>query len=205
MTLSLLLLAAGASRRFGGKPKQLHHWQGQPLICHVTRVAETVAPGRCLVVLGAYAQHIQASVSHLSTAVCEDWASGMGTTLAFGVERLPKDTTAVLVLLADQLAITEQDLRHLVQAFEAMGGGRCEPAIACASYQGVRGVPAIFSHHFFAQLCRLQGEQGAKFLLQTCDVVCVPMASAAVDIDTPADIEQFIKTNRETARAEANN
>jgi molybdenum cofactor cytidylyltransferase len=52
------------------------------------------------------------------------------------------------------------------------------------------GVPAIFPRSVFSDLASLRGDVGARVLLQRNPdrVVRVPMASAAIDIDTPEDL-----------------
>jgi molybdenum cofactor cytidylyltransferase len=52
------------------------------------------------------------------------------------------------------------------------------------------GVPAIFPRSVFSDLVALRGDVGARVLLQRNPdrVVRVPMASAAIDLDTPEDL-----------------
>ena len=52
------------------------------------------------------------------------------------------------------------------------------------------GVPAIFPRSAFLDLASLRGDVGARVLLHRNPdrVVRVPMASAAIDIDTPEDL-----------------
>jgi len=40
---SVLILAGGRGQRVGGRDKGLVHWQGQPLVAHVQRVARTLS------------------------------------------------------------------------------------------------------------------------------------------------------------------
>ena len=88
-------------------------------------------------------------------------------------------------MLADQAAVTAEDLRRLIT------GWRREPArIAAAQYEGTVGVPAVFPRSQLAALAQLRGDQGARALLrrQSDRLVRVPMANAAIDIDTPEDL-----------------
>jgi molybdenum cofactor cytidylyltransferase len=90
-----------------------------------------------------------------------------------------------MLMLADQAAVTSQDLQRLV------GTWRRQPEyIAAALYAGSTGVPAVFPRSRFRELAELRGDIGARMLLQRNPdrVVRVPMDSAALDIDTPEDL-----------------
>jgi molybdenum cofactor cytidylyltransferase len=88
-------------------------------------------------------------------------------------------------MLADQAAVTTEDLRRLA------GAWRRNPAsIAAAQYAGRVGVPAIFPRWCFRELNELRGDRGAQLLLQRHSdrVVRLPMPSAEFDIDRPEDL-----------------
>jgi CTP:molybdopterin cytidylyltransferase MocA len=55
------------------------------------------------------------------------------------------------------------------------------------------GPPVLFPHGTFDALGELTGDQGAKSLLQNSrfDVRTIPFEDAAVDIDTPADLQEL--------------
>jgi CTP:molybdopterin cytidylyltransferase MocA len=99
--------------------------------------------------------------------------------------RLPPSCTGVLLLLADQAAVSAEDLRRLA------GSWRRQPThMAAALYAGDIGVPAIFPRSAFRDLTELRGDIGAREVLRRNPdrVLRVPMPSAALDIDTPEDL-----------------
>ena len=184
--LYALVLAAGASSRFGS-PKQLVRVAGRPLLhTAVTRAAE-VTGNALIVVLGAGAGRLAPLLKHSpgSIVVNREWREGLGSSIRAGVTRLPATCGGVMLLLADQAAVTAEDLRRLV------GTWRRQPQyIAAALYGGVSGVPAIFPRSAFRELGELRGDVGARALLRrnAARVVRVPMPSAAIDIDRPEDL-----------------
>ncbi|MDN3640273.1 nucleotidyltransferase family protein [Simiduia curdlanivorans] len=197
MTLSVLVLAAGQGRRFGAEPKQLAQYQGAPLLAHSLTLAETLAPGRVLLLLGAHAETIVSRMPQLQRVnyrVHPHWAKGIGASIAFAVQHLPTDAEAVLILLADQIAVSDADLEHLWLRYtkqrETSGAiaGSGQEKIVCAHYAGQLGVPAIFPRRYFPRLAALQGDKGAKKILLTEPVVSVSLPNAAIDIDTPEDL-----------------
>jgi molybdenum cofactor cytidylyltransferase len=184
--LYAIVLAAGASTRFGSA-KQLVRVAGRPLLhTAVTRASEVVG-NALLVVLGSGAAELAPLLKHSpgSVVINHEWREGLGSSIRAGVARLPSTCSGVLLVLADQAAVSADDLRRLV------GSWRRQPQhIAAARYGGTTGVPAVFPRAMFRALAELRGDSGARLLLRrTADrLVRVPMPSAAVDIDTPEDL-----------------
>jgi molybdenum cofactor cytidylyltransferase len=184
--LHAIVLAAGASTRFGS-PKQLVRVSGRPLLHAAVAHAVEVAGHSVTVVLGANAAELAPLLRHTpaSVIVNRDWNEGLGSSIRAGVARIPGACTAVLLLLADQAAVTTEDLRRLISSWR-----RQPEYIVAAQYSGTIGAPAIFPRSRFADLAALRGDSGARsvFMRNPDRVVRVPMESAALDIDTPEDL-----------------
>ena len=184
--LYAVVLAAGASTRFGSA-KQLVRIAGRPLLhTAVTRAAE-VTGNSLVVVLGSGAAQLAPLLKHTpgSVVINKDWREGLASSIRAGVARLPAACSAVMLLLADQAAVTADDLRRLA------GSWRKQPQnIAAAVYGGAPGAPAIFPRSAFRALTELRGDAGARVLLRRNPdrLVRVPMPSAAIDVDTPEDL-----------------
>ena len=185
-TLHVIVLAAGASTRFGS-PKQLVRLNGRPLLHLAVSRAVEVGGQAVTVVLGANAAELAPLLRHTPAAVVvnRDWAEGMGSSVRMGVARVPATADAVLLMLADQPAVTAEDLRRLVGTWRRQT--RC---IVAAHYDGTTGVPAIFPREDFNALAALRGDTGARALLKRGGerLVRVPLQVAAIDIDTPEDL-----------------
>jgi molybdenum cofactor cytidylyltransferase len=184
--LHAIVLAAGASTRFGSA-KQLVRIAGRPMLHATVTRAVDVAGNAVIVVLGARAEELAPLLSHspASIVINRDWREGLGSSIRSGVARLPAACSGVLLLLADQAAVTAEDLRRLVSAWR-----RQPEYVAAAIYGSTVGVPAIFPRSAFGDLLKLRGDQGARALIQRNPdrVVRVPMDSARIDIDTPEDL-----------------
>jgi molybdenum cofactor cytidylyltransferase len=185
-SLHAIVLAAGASTRFGSA-KQLVRVAGRPLMHTAVARAADVAGSAVIVVLGARAAELAPLLTHSAASVVinRDWREGIASSIRAGVARLPSSCGAVLLMLADQAAVTSEDLKRLA------GVWRRQPHyIAAARYGTTTGVPAIFPRSTFVDLGALRGDVGARALLQRNPdrVVRVPMASAAIDVDTPEDL-----------------
>jgi molybdenum cofactor cytidylyltransferase len=187
--LYAVVLAAGASTRFGS-PKQLVRIGGRPLLHTVVTRAAEVTGNALIVVLGAGAAELAPLLKHApgSVVVNRDWREGLASSIRAGVARLPATCAGVMLMLADQAAVTSDDLRRLAGAWR-----RRPQCIAAALYAGTAGAPAIFPRSTFTELAALRGDSGARLVLRRSPdrVVRVPMPGAELDLDTPEDLLQF--------------
>lgn len=185
-TLHAIVLAAGASRRFGS-PKQLVRLDGRPLMHTVVSRAVEVAGHAVTVVLGANAAELAPLLRHspASVIINRDWSEGLASSIRAGVARLPGSCSGVMLVLADQAAVTAEDLRRLATTWR-----RQPELIVAAQYGSTLGAPAIFPSSSFRDLAGLRGDRGASALFHRNPdrVIRVPMESAALDIDTAEDL-----------------
>jgi molybdenum cofactor cytidylyltransferase len=185
--LQVILLAAGSATRFGS-PKLLAEIRGRPLVARaIDRLLEVASRDQLVVVLGADADRLEPLVSRVKVRVVlnPDHAKGMATSIRAGMKSVPSNCRGVLIALADQVAVTSDDLHRLIDCWQDQ-----PERISAAWYHDVAGVPAIFPAALFEELAKLQGDRGAREFLRRLvgQVVAVAMPSAAVDVDTHADL-----------------
>jgi molybdenum cofactor cytidylyltransferase len=188
-----IVLAAGASSRLG-QPKQLVKLGGRPALHTVVSNAVAVAGNAVTVVLGAHAQDLTRLLAHspASVIVNRHWEEGIASSLRYGLSAMPSTASAALIMLGDQVAVTSDDLRRLINAWKGH-----DTVIAASVYQGHVGVPAIFPQWCFTELRELRGDRGARMILErhAHRLAHVQMPNAAIDLDTPEDLaaltEQF--------------
>ncbi|MDB6147264.1 MAG: hypothetical protein JWO45_928, partial [Spartobacteria bacterium] len=67
--------------------------------------------------------------------------------------------------------------------------------LVAACYSGRIGTPALFSRRYFADLLQIEGQGGAKSLLErhASGVLPIDFPEAACDLDTPEDVAEFTK------------
>ena len=182
----VIVLAAGASTRFGSA-KQLVRVNGRPLMHSVVSRAVELAGHSVTVVLGAHAAELAPLLRHspASVAINREWAEGVASSIREGLTHTPSTADGVMIVLADQAAVSTEDLRRLTGAWR-----RAPASIATAQYAGTIGVPAIFPRWCFRELNELRGDRGAQLLLHrhVDRLVRLPMPSAELDIDRPEDL-----------------
>jgi molybdenum cofactor cytidylyltransferase len=188
--LAGLILAAGGSRRLG-RPKQTLQWQGKAMLCSAVEACLPVCQAGLVVVTGARAAEVETCLESYPVTVVRnpDWAKGISGSLRAGLAALRPCTFAGLLLsLGDQPLVTPDDIVRLADAWVASPE---QPA--AAHYNGMRGVPAIFPASFCGELMALTGDEGARRVLRAateCSEVAMP--AAAMDIDTPSDLEALL-------------
>lgn len=191
MSPHIIILAAGASTRLG-QPKQLVKLGGRPALHIVIANAVAVAGADVTVVLGAHARELTYLLSRTSAswAINREWEEGMASSIRTGLARLPPACQAVLILLGDQVGVTPDDLRRLIDAWKAN-----ESCIAASVYDRHVGVPAIFPSFCFSELAELRGDHGARPVLERHRdrVTRIAMPNAAIDLDTPEQLAHLSK------------
>lgn len=187
--LHVVVLAAGASTRLG-QPKQQIQLGGQSLLQQaVSNAVAANETGTVSVVLGAQAAQLAPALRTMRATIVinRQWEEGIAASIRAGIEPLSGGMAGVLIVLADQYAVTVHDLKRLIHAWSG------QEMIAASLYQGRLGVPAIFPHWCFSELLTLRGDQGARALIQrhASRVISVPMANAVLDLDTPEDLARL--------------
>ena len=188
--LGIVILAAGEARRFGAC-KQLALFHTKPLLQHVIDAALPLPHARLVVMTGKYHEAItqakeQGLVSNAELIYNPDWSSGMSSSIRLSCDLLSQDCDQLLVLLADQVLVSTNELETLIA--EARDGRS-----ACAGFSETVGPPAVFSRGLYADLLKLDARNGAKKLLidPAKQVTVVPMKSAGWDIDSKDDLERL--------------
>lgn len=190
--LSCIVLAAGGSLRLG-RSKQLIRYRRRALLLSALDAAETVAPGRVIVVLGADALRLRSLLtrnrSRSVIVVNSRWRQGLAGSLKVGLAAPSLSARAVLVTLCDQPKVDGAALRRLVDAW------RHRPsAAAAARYSRGVGVPAILPRSLWKQVRNLDGDAGARSILRgSAAITTVDMPEAELDIDTADDLEKLGK------------
>src|SRR5439155_9196204 len=161
MTVVAVVLAAGASTRFGS-PKQ--RILLEPV---VRRVRQADSVDDVLVVLGAYNVDTEERVVR-----CAEWERGPGASLRCGLRALPPEAEAAVVVLADGPELAPEAIDRVIQRWRQQPA----PAVA-AAYGGVRLHPVLLERSIWQEI----PDEGAK----TLDAVLVPCD----DLRPPGDVD----------------
>jgi molybdenum cofactor cytidylyltransferase len=183
-SLQGILLAAGASRRFGGN-KLLHALNGQPLAVHAATSLARALRGSIAVIRPDPLLRELLEGAGLRVIECARADEGMGVSLAAGVAATT-EARGWIVALADMPYIRSSTHARVAQAL--FDGAE----LAAAAHQGQRGHPVGIGARFRDDLLALTGDAGARELVASntgmLELVECGDPGVTRDIDTRADL-----------------
>jgi CTP:molybdopterin cytidylyltransferase MocA len=158
--IAAVVLAAGEGSRFGGPKQRL-------LLPSVLDAVRSSSVDEIVVVTGAYPIEADARVVD-----CSEWEQGPGASLRCGLQALPAETEAAVVILADGPDLSAAHVDRMVEAWRAGAGD-----VVAASYGGDRGHPIVLGRAVWP----LVPDEGARAF----DPVLVPCD----DLGPPGDVD----------------
>lgn len=175
-----------------GHPKQLLPVNGRPMVRHVTEAVCASGLAQVVVVVGAHAEAVRDALTGLPVdiVVNVDWVEGMSTLLRAGLRALRPEIQAVIMVLADQPALTPDLIRCLVSRYRATSA-----LVVVPYYQEQRGNPLLFDRALFLELMEVEGDQGGRVLYaryaEQAERLEVDDPAVITDIDTRQDYESI--------------
>jgi molybdenum cofactor cytidylyltransferase len=183
-----ILLASGASRRFGSD-KLLATLGDRPVI---RWSAEALAPAvdALFVVVSPESAALRDALAGLPVrwVVNEESHTGMASSIRAGIAALPPEAEAAIVALGDQPLLNVAVANRVVACWRGTTARAAAPL-----YEDGRGHPVLFDASLFPALLALEGDSGARALLDGlgADLSTVPIAARMpVDVDTPDALEK---------------
>jgi CTP:molybdopterin cytidylyltransferase MocA len=161
MAVGGVVLAAGASSRFGVPPKQ------RLLLPRVLERLRAAPLDEIVVVSGAHPLESDARVVE-----CPEWERGPGASLRCGLRALGADVEAAVVVLADGPSLAPEAVGRVIAAWRESGR-----EVVASSYGGDRGHPVLIARPAWGRV----PDEGAKAfepLLVPCD-----------DLGPPGDVD----------------
>lgn len=170
-----VLLAAGGARRFR-KQKLVALFQGTAIVRH-SADALASATDSLVAVIGNEGPAVATALEGTNAAIVmnPDWELGMATSIRAGVAAADSTCEAIVIGMGDQPELDPDVVRMVIARWRQTG----QPIVA-ASYRGVRGHPVLFARSVFPELLELQGDVGARRLLER-----TPERVSFVEVDSP--------------------
>lgn len=205
--INLVLLAAGQSRRFNGiklaQPITDLSSKGEKvtqalllhsidklnaLSCYLTSINIS---NQVTVVLGSHQNQLKELLPDTTNIVINlNSEIGLSTSVKTAVHAAHKNNaTALLLALGDHIGVSYLDYKNLVDLWINKQHN------VCAFYKNKLAVPAIFIQQQFTALSSLEGDQGAKPILNALaknnQLTSLALPNGIYDIDTRDDIAHW--------------
>lgn len=198
LSIGAVLLAAGAGSRLGHKPKSLLELDGVPLIHRQLNALSGAGIEQIVLVVGHYAAMIEAAVRAYPVAVKVESVinpspdDGQPSSVRIGLQSLTGKLDAVIVALADQPLLDEDDVLALIGAFTNRSD---EASMVVPRVSGSPGNPVIFDVVLRDEWLRgdtnVMGRGWREANQERVQWFDTENMHYRVDIDTPEDIVQF--------------
>jgi molybdenum cofactor cytidylyltransferase len=180
-----ILLAAGRAARFGSQ-KLLARLPDQRLVVEASAAKLLSTIGRVIAVTNRDEKLMRVLDDCGCQVVLNARASeGMGTSIAAGVEAT-SEADAWIIVLGDMPYIQAETIAAVKTALEEGA------SIVVPVFHGKRGHPVGFSREHYEALSALEGDEGARGVVQTnadsVRTIDVDDAGVIADVDVPTDL-----------------
>lgn len=198
-----IYLAAGKSKRFGAN-KLFAQVGTNPL---GSLALETAIESQLdkIVVVTAELDELNWVSSHLFSAfrkkwfqtVCKEAVNGQSYSLKCGLRFAEKlNAEAVIIMLADQPFISKEMVNKIIVQYKQKEASQDPHSFIAATHSSVSCPPILFRHNMFEDLHHLQGDKGARYLIQNkmTEGSFIEFKNKLLffDVDTQKDYKTFL-------------
>lgn len=193
MGLTAIVLAAGRSTRMQERNKLLLPWGEKRIVQAVVETLLEVPLAEVVVVTGHQCAEVEEVLQDYPLRLVHnaDYAEGLSTSIRAGVE-VAAASSGYLFALGDMPRLKGETVVQLCDVFSEH-----EDAIVVPAVSGQRGNPVVFASCYREELLHLEGDRGAKPLLQKYAdrVVQVEVEDQGifVDVDTPEAYQKAVE------------
>lgn len=186
--VAIAILAAGQGSRFHQDyPKSLALLRGHSLLAHALNAAMDSRQTPVLLVVGYKYQQVAINAPNVLIVHNPHWQRGIASSLQTAIKAIESNLSigALCIGLADQPLIGSDAYRCLASAYR--GGAD----FAVATYGGARRNPTLLARSMWSNAIKLEGDEGARVLMNSHSVVEVPCdhTGSPRDVDTVEDLQ----------------
>ena len=160
--ISAILLAAGLSKRMDGENKLAKKILDIPLIKHSVKNILASSIDELIVILGYQKEIIEKIIDkneRIKFAFNANFESGIASSIKIGLNNLSEKTEAFFICLGDMPMINSDIYNQLIQS-------KNNKEIIVPTYKGQQGNPILFSKSIKEKIMTIQGDVGAKKILE---------------------------------------
>ena len=197
--ISTIILAAGLSSRMNGENKLTKKINGIPLISHTIKNILGSAVDEIVIVVG-YEEDILKSLIEKNKKIKiiynKNYNSGIASSIKIGLKNISTKTEAFFISLGDMPNVNQNIYNKLIKVRDKYNKKlkiKYKKEIIIPTYEGKNGNPILFSKHMKKKIMKIEGDVGAKSLveLNMNKILKVPFKNDAIilDFDKPEDFK----------------
>jgi len=197
--ISAIILAGGLSSRMNGENKLTKKINGIPLISHTIKNILGSAVDEIVIVVG-YEEDILKSLIEKNKKIKiiynKNYNSGIASSIKIGLKNISTKTEAFFISLGDMPNVNQNIYNKLIKVRDKYNKKlkiKYKKEIIIPTYQGKNGNPILFSKHMKKKIMKIEGDAGAKSLveLNMNKILKVPFKNDAIilDFDKPEDFK----------------
>ena len=161
--ISVIVLAAGQSKRMGGDNKLIKKYNKKYLINHIIGTLIKSKVNKIIVVLGfqkSKVRKITVKNKKINFVFNKNYKSGMASSIKTGLKRISKRSIGFLIVQADMPLISKKIINSLCYAIE-----NNNKEIVAPIYKRKMGNPIGFKRSMTRILNKTSGDSGAKKII----------------------------------------
>ena len=160
--ISSILLAAGQSKRMNGDNKLVKKIRDIPLIKHSVNNILASSIDKLIIVLGYQKEIIGKLIDKnekIKVVFNRDFESGIASSIKTGLDHLSEKTEFFFICLGDMPLVNHDIYNQIIRS-------KNNKEIIVPTYKGQQGNPVLFSYSMKDKIMNIQGDVGAKKILE---------------------------------------
>ena len=193
--LTIIVLAAGLSRRMGIENKLLLPFQGKTIVETTIDNLLEAQIGEIIVVVGHESEKVKAVLQNYPLSIIEnfDYEKGQTTSIQAGIRATQNGN--YMICLSDMVLIKPEEYQLLATQFFNFLEHDAQ-TIVQPIFQKQRGNPVVFSNFYQNLILNNENTEGCKLIVQTNKQhvyrVEMPSDSVLLDADTKEDYANLL-------------
>lgn len=182
-SVSLILLAAGESSRFGDE-KLCSNFRGKPLLQWSLDNLKNVGVLNKFLIIKPGFELNRFDTGSFKILINGDYRKGISTSIVRGLCECAEERTGIVLMLADMPLVSGEDVEFLLESLLP------EDEMVSFAYDGRKGFPTFIAKKLFPELLKITGDRGAFQLVKNGRAKIREIEGSernVFDIDSPED------------------
>ena len=171
--ISSILLAAGLSLRMNGENKLTKEIKGIPLINYTIKNILGSSVNEIIIVLGHEKEVLENLIENnkkIKLIYNINYRNGIASSIKTGLKNISKNAEAFFISLGDMPNVNQNIYNKLIKArynYNKKLNRKHKKDIIIPHYEDVKGNPILFSALMKNQIMSIQGDDGAKIIIDS--------------------------------------